>query len=178
MVITPFHYALGLLIFKVSRKKLRIDGITLGCFLPDIEVPILFTLGIYPARRILHSLIGGLLLGPLITIIMFPVYIFILKLLGYRERIKLNTNFLISVELGILSHIILDALHHPYNPLFWPLTSNSVNIFILFGNWLLASYLLHLIFVPISLIIFLVQFRRDNWDLSATLLHLIIDPKI
>ncbi|MHA1595865.1 MAG: hypothetical protein ACTSXX_14225, partial [Candidatus Baldrarchaeia archaeon] len=62
--------------------------------------------------------------------------------------------------IGALLHVFVDLFHHAYNPLLWPFTSESVDILVLFGNWRLASMVMHIIFGMLLLAIILVEWRN------------------
>ena len=133
MPLTPFHYVLAYAIRKAGRRLGRdIDmaGLAMGSFAPDLECLvfiILDRLGVLymPYHRlVLHSILGCLTLGSLAAILM--------ALAAYRlfapeglERPGLRRLYTASA-LGNLSHVLIDAVHHYYNPLFFPFTSSNV----------------------------------------------------
>jgi len=163
VVLTPFHYPLALLINKVSRNRLKLDYVVLAAFLPDIEIPILFMIQQYPPRLVLHSIIGSILFSFPAILLLWPLYRFIiLKIFGIELTIDNLQNLLIASIIGSLSHVFLDALHHNYNPLMWPLSSESVDVFVLFNDWVLASMILNIIFVIITLLIFLMIYKENK----------------
>ncbi len=163
MVLTPFHYPLAYLINKVSGNKLKLDYVTLSVFLPDIEIPILFLLGYYPYRLILHSIIGSLVFSFPTLLLLWPIYrFFILETLGIEVRLDNMYNVFIGSVIGSLSHVFLDALHHDYNPLLWPFSLQSIDAIVLFNNWRLASEILNFVFLVITLILFLDTFNKKK----------------
>jgi len=155
------------MIHKLSRGRYRLEVLTLSCFIPDIEVPILYLLGFQPARLILHSIIGTVILSPVVIMLIKPIYYRILRAMRINVNPEEVNHILEASILGSLSHVFLDALHHDYNPLLWPLTSESMDILILFGNWILATYILHAIFIFLTVILFIKAWRKSNGFLDT-----------
>jgi hypothetical protein len=142
MPITPLHYPVAWGLSKVN-KKLNFPGLIVGSFIPDIEVPILilFFDGIIPDHFILHSLIGALTIGTIIstlaTIYLYPIIvslIFRVDRAKLNEVCKLTPLLVISCMLGNIFHIFLDVPMHPYNPVLWPFVDpyEIVGILVLF----------------------------------------------
>jgi len=99
-----------------------------GSFIPDIEVPILFFFfnGILPDHYILHSLIGALTIGTIISILvvvaLYPILISIVFHLDkdkLKEKCKLTPVLVLSCMLGNVFHILLDIIMHPFNSVLW-----------------------------------------------------------
>ncbi|MHA1931382.1 MAG: DUF4184 family protein [Promethearchaeota archaeon] len=135
MPITPLHYPIAWGLSKVD-KRLNLPGLIVGSFIPDIEVPLLliFFSGVLPDHLILHSLIGAVTLGTIISILI-TVYIYpILSSLLFRldkaktkEACRLSPALLLSCILGNLFHVFLDIPMHPFNPVLWPfIDPNSI----------------------------------------------------
>ncbi|RDE12797.1 MAG: hypothetical protein C4K49_09610 [Candidatus Thorarchaeota archaeon] len=100
----------------------------MGSFIPDIEVPILwvFDRGV-PDHLILHSLLGlltlGMLLSVLITHYLYPplvANIFRVERLGLNKACSLGTALYLSCLVGLLGHLALDLPMHWFNPVLWP----------------------------------------------------------
>ena len=135
MPITPLHYPVAWGLSKLN-KKLSLPGLIVGSFMPDIEVPILFlffNVGI-DNHFILHSLIGALTLGTLLSILAtILIYPFLASLIFRVEKnkvkdvCKLNSFLVLSCMLGNVFHILLDYPMHPYSFIFWPFVDpNSI----------------------------------------------------
>jgi membrane-bound metal-dependent hydrolase YbcI (DUF457 family) len=128
---TFLHHPAAYIIYRID-KRLNLPGLIVGAMLPDLEIPfIVISLGTnVPNRMILHSLLGSATLGTLIGIIittqLYPY--FITRFFGVNEKkiknkCKFSRGLLLSVTLGAISHVLLDVLNHPYNPIFWPFQS-------------------------------------------------------
>ena len=61
----------------------------------------------------------------------------------------------VACALGNLSHVILDAFMHAYNPLFYPFTTESVNILLPMGDAWLGSVVIYPIVIVASIAILL-----------------------
>jgi len=153
MVFTLLHYAQAYLMYKASRGRLSYPGLLIGCFLPDLEIPVLIILG-YPlsyARLVLHSIIGSLMFSWIIAYFILPIHRSVIrKLVGIKPSIEVS-KYLVSVEISSLVHVLVDSLHHGYNPLLWPLTSSNITTLILFNNYELASTIMHILFLIMTI---------------------------
>jgi hypothetical protein len=128
MPITPLHYPYAWLISRLD-KRLPLPALIIGAVVPDIEVPFLeiFFDGILPDHYILHSLIGSLSIGLLITLVTLRyIYPYIMSnIFGIDktemvERCQLTRYAVIAACIGILSHLIVDYPMHAYNQILWP----------------------------------------------------------
>lgn len=176
MPVTPLHYPLAKILSKLSGKtSLILPALIVGSMVPDLEVPFIYLWsGTWNQdRMILHSLLGGLTLGTLITVLL-TVFIYS-PIIGAifpvdKKRVKEKCTFLyalvFSCLLGILSHVLLDVANHSYNPLFWPFLSLDQTpspIVSLLGGVNMASLITHGIMLTIFAVI-LVKYRHDFWQ--------------
>ena len=108
---------------------MNLPGLIVGSFIPDIEVPILFIFfhGILPYHLILHSLIGAVTIGTIIstfvTVSLYPILtskLFGLERVKVKDVCRLTPVLVLSCMLGNIFHILLDILTHPFNPILWP----------------------------------------------------------
>ncbi len=154
MVFTPLHYPQAYLLYKCCRERLSYPGLLIGSFLPDLEVPVLVMLGyeIDYARLVLHSIIGSILFSWIIGLALLPIYRFILRmLLGQNIEIDIM-KYILSVELGSIIHVLIDAMHHKYNPLLWPIMNQNIAILIPFGAQEETHIILHIVFLILTII--------------------------
>ncbi|WEU40385.1 MAG: DUF4184 family protein [Candidatus Odinarchaeum yellowstonii] len=161
MPLTPLHYPVAFILYHVSKRHLNLPVLIISSMIPDLEIPLIFFLtGGLIDRLILHSLIGGVVFGvPLTILVFYPLYkIFFKKIAGDISFNGASYKILVlSATIGVLSHTLLDSTQHPYNPLLWPISYNSFNNFILFGDLILASNLLYIIFTisTIAIIVYI-----------------------
>lgn len=128
MPVTPLHYPLAYVVSRVSRN-LSLPGLTIGSLIPDIEVPLMwfFLTGVLPDHFVLHSLVGAVTLGTMLSVIVvrlfYPVLVsrvFRIDRRALESRCVMNRTLVISCLLGVLSHLVLDYPMHWYNPILWP----------------------------------------------------------
>mgnify|MGYP000232781809 CR=1 FL=1 len=175
MVFTPLHYPQAYLLYKINRNKLSYSGLLIGSFLPDLEVPILVLLGyeIYRARLILHCIIGVILFSWAIGLMILPIYrIIVKKLIGRNISVK-YLNYIASVELSSLIHVIIDAMHHKYNPLLWPITVNNITTLIPFGKQEAMHIILHASFLILTTMCIYDMLKHNSRNLRNLIIKII-----
>jgi membrane-bound metal-dependent hydrolase YbcI (DUF457 family) len=173
--LTPLHYPLAYLIYKLGKQKLSLPALIVGSMLPDLEIPVMFLLlGPQAANRmVLHSLLGGVTIGTIIglaiTVIVYPRFtsaIFPISKLKVKEKCRFSLGLAISCIIGVLSHVLLDVTNHSYNPIFWPFLSlyqTPSPIVPLLGGLDMASLIVH--GSMIALFIALFYDKRENfWE--------------
>ena len=181
MPITPLHYPVAWGLSKVD-KRLNLPGLIVGSFIPDIEVPILFLFfseGI-DNHFILHSLIGALTIGTLIstlaTVLLYPIIaslFFQLDKVKVKEVCKLTPVLVFSCMLGNVFHILLDLPMHPYSLVLWPfvdpysIVGVLVLVFAVDGDiklgFLIANILTNLI-MGLFMVAIVIKSRRNLWE--------------
>ena len=162
---------------------MNLPGLVVGSFIPDIEVPflIIFFHSVLPDHFILHSLIGGVTIGTIIsifvTVYLYPILtslFFGLDRVKVKEVCRLTPVLVLSCMLGNLFHILLDVFMHRSNSILWPFIDPNEIVGILTlafafeGNIVLgsiyASILIHTI-MGLLWIAIIVRSRRNLWDL-------------
>jgi hypothetical protein len=175
MPVTPLHYPLAYLLKKAGKGRLSLPALTVGALLVDLENPFVYLLsGGRFDRLVLHSLVGAALVGiPLALAVLILVYrrlappIFHVDREALRRETSLSWSLVLSAFLGLESHVFLDLLHHPYNPLFYPFTLSSFKSLILFGDVHLASIIVSGVMGAALLLIVLRNIRLGHsrfWD--------------
>ena len=159
-------------LYKLNRK-LSLPGLTVGSMFPDLEIPTLSVLFGYrfPQRLILHSLLGATTIGTVFsvafTVLLYPTlssYFFKIDKVKVKERCRISLGLIFSCLLGNLSHVLLDVINHPYNPLFWPFSSLTPSpICFALGGRVNASLIVHTFLVILFVALFINQ-REDIWE--------------
>jgi hypothetical protein len=124
--------------FKWKPAAFNFFALSIGAIIPDLECPFLFPFVAdrWHARSVMHSLLGAftidLFLSVALTLWLVP---FVLKWSEARiankrlftfAGVDLRTHktgmaaLAGSALLGSVSHVLVDVLHHPYNPLTFP----------------------------------------------------------
>jgi len=179
------HYPVAWGLSKLD-KRLSLPGLIVGSFLPDIEVPFLliFFSGLLPDHLILHSLIGAVMVGTVIsifvTVYLYPIltsWLFHLDKAKIKEVCRFSPGLALSCMLGNLFHIFLDIPMHPFNPVLWPFVDpySIVGILVLVfaaegdiaRGFLHARILVNILMITIMallLTIIIVKNRKDLWE--------------
>ena len=173
MCLTPFHYGVAYLI-KRACKKLNLAGLAVGAVIPDIEAPIVLAYLIWiqgvPLQSILareidprtfyvlHVPLYGIPLATALGVVaVLTVYRFVVMRLLQMDRVPEELTFsrtlVVSVFTGVVSHHLIDALHHHYNPLLKPFYAGSVNALVLFGNQPLADLVVQTVCGVLTLVV-------------------------
>ena len=160
MTLTPLHVAF-VWVLKRRFRKLHFAALTVGAVIPDVE-PLMawifgwsmfcgwdFPCSHAPDRLVLHSIVGAITIDVVLTIIFVKIIgklgIERLGIFGF-SNVKTNTAFFVSAAIGCLSHVFVDWLHHPANPVFWP--------FLIDGSYYIDGLLLSFMAVlPASIIV-------------------------
>ena len=179
------HYPVAWGLSKLD-KRLSLPGLIVGSFLPDIEVPFLliFFSGLLPDHLILHSLIGAVTVGTIIsifvTVYLYPIltsWLFHLDKEKIKEVCRFSPSLALSCMLGNLFHIFLDIPMHPFNPVLWPfvdpysIVGILVQVFTAEGDiargFLHARILVNILMITIMgllLTIIIVKSRKNLWE--------------
>ena len=175
------HYPVAWGLSKLD-KRLNLPGLIVGSFIPDIEVPILFLFFIEGIDNhfILHSLIGALTIGTLIstlaTVLLYPIIgslLFRLDKVKVKEACKLTPVLVFSCMLGNVFHILLDLPMHPYSLVLWPFVDpyNIVGVLVLVfavDGDIKLGFLIANIFTNLIMGLFMaavvIKSRRNLWE--------------
>lgn len=166
MPVTPFHYPITYLIHKTGKNFFSLPALTVGGILPDLECPFIFLLsGGEIDRLILHSFLGAIIIGLPLSMAILLIYqrwlppIFHVDKDSMKEETSLSWKLIASALIGLESHVFIDLLHHPYNPLLYPFTTSSFNYLVLFGDVSTASMVIYIL-IGASFILLLIRELR------------------
>ena len=165
---TPFHYPIAYLMYKLDRR-LPLPALVISAMVPDLEIPVLVLIGWIHDRMVLHSIIGGILVGVPLTMVLLGVYqwliprIFSVNAERLASKCKVTKWSVWAASIGVLSHVLFDATHHEYNPLLWPITIDSINTLMPVDIYL-AIPMVYAVMGGLSLIIAVYVYSRyDNF---------------
>jgi len=143
--------------------------------LPDLEIPVMALLfGMQPSPRlVLHSLLGavtiGTLLSMLLTVLVYPRLasaIFPVSKSRVEEKCRFSRGLAFSCLLGGVSHVLLDVTNHAYNPVLWPFLGvheTPSPIVPVLGGVEMASILIHASMVVLFVGLFFGK-REHFWE--------------
>src|SRR3990170_2253509 len=160
MPYTPIHWSIAYLAREI-RPSLSLPALIVSAVVPDLEIPFIYiiTSGRL-GRLVLHSFLGAVTLATLLSVI-FTVfaysplvsYLFKLDSKIVRDRCRFSWSLVAVCLLGNLSHVLIDSLHHEYNPLLFPFTYDSFNALVLMDNWTLATVIVQLSFLALLVLL-------------------------
>jgi membrane-bound metal-dependent hydrolase YbcI (DUF457 family) len=169
MPVTPLHYSVAYLIGKV-KIGFVLPALVVGSMIPDLEVfAAIVSGGLIPPRGLMHSLVGAVtvdaFLAVLVTVFLYPLlvsWIFKLEKKDAAEKCRFSGMLLLSAFVGTLSHVLIDATNHEYNPLLFPFNSESFDALVLWGNWVLAAIIAQSVLLMVLLVIFVYEVRKGT----------------
>jgi membrane-bound metal-dependent hydrolase YbcI (DUF457 family) len=168
MPLTPLHYCAAYLINR-AKVGLVLPALVVGSVIPDVEPFISIITGgrLVPPRELMHSLLGAVtidtFLAVLVTTLLYPVlvsWIFKLEKKRVAEKCRFSGVLVFSAVVGALSHVLIDSTNHQYNPLLYPLMTESFDAFVFMNNWFLASVIVHTVLLGFLLAIFVYEIKK------------------
>lgn len=172
------HSSIAYVINKLN-PKLSLPALLIGSMIPDIEVLILyyFTNGSID-RLFFHSIIGSLTIGTIVSvgvvIFIYPSFVsFLFKIdkKYIQKKCKISKTLIGLCLIGNLSHALIDATHHSYNPLLYPIINDSVNILRISSNRVFDTLI-----VTVILSIIFLAFLANAWkDKKMFWKHMLVD---
>jgi membrane-bound metal-dependent hydrolase YbcI (DUF457 family) len=129
MPITPYHFGPSGFLGLVFKKWVDLPVFLLANVAIDIEVLIIYGLGLgWPHHRLCHTFIGGAVVGIAVAAVCFPLRGVFKKVMSVFQ-FTYNTTFvkmLIWSILGVWLHVFIDAMNHWDVKPFWPITKNPL----------------------------------------------------
>ena len=177
MPYTPIHCSVAYLATQFG-PKLSLPALLVSTMAPDLEIPFLYvaTSGHY-SRLVLHSFFGSITLATMLSVILvvfaYPSVVSFIFKIDYKT-VKAKCRFSRSIValcfMGSLSHVLIDALHHEYNPLFFPFTYISFDALVLMNDWVLASVIIPIAFLSLLVLFVVIELRKGTKDIWRRLL--------
>ena len=169
MPLTPLHTIVAYLLNRWQRK-LSLPALIVSTMAPDLEIPFIYfaTGGLY-SRLVLHSLLGAAVLGTLISVLLtvfaYPlVVLFVFRL--NKEKVKKRCSFSVMLVLcclfGTLSHVLIDSLHHSFNPLLYPFVNESFDAFVLKNDFVSPAALVSSPMLVLLILVFVWEIRKGK----------------
>ena len=117
--------------------QFSLPALLVGSMMPDVEVLAIYYLTNGAIDRLLfHSIIGAMTIGTIasvvIVVFIYPSFVSFFVRMD-KTYIKKKCSFswtLIGLCLiGNVSHVLIDATHHTFNPLMYPIFDQSIDLF-------------------------------------------------
>jgi membrane-bound metal-dependent hydrolase YbcI (DUF457 family) len=166
----PANFLHSVFPYLINKWKTQfiLPALLVGSIIPDIEViPLYYFTNGKIDRLIFHSIIGAITIGTLLTILLvmifYPIFvslIFKIRISEIKEKCHFSTMLIISSIIGNLSHVLIDATSHEYNPLLYPLSSESINFFRISDNLVFDYQIINVILVIIFILILFTTLRK------------------
>ena len=169
MPFTPIHWSIAYLARKI-RPSLSLPALIVSTATPDIEIPFIYLITSGRIDRlVLHSLLGAATLATLLSVV-FTVFAYaplvshLFKLDGktVRERCRFSLSLVLVCLLGNLSHVLIDALNHEYNPLLFPFTYTSFDAFVFVKDLRIANVIVPIAFLALLIFFVFREVRRGT----------------
>jgi len=161
MPFTLLHYVVAYLAGK-WKPRLSFPGLIVGSVSPDLDMLICQFVDSPHGRGILHSLFGvatiGTALSVFFTVYLYPTVvsrIFRIDKTVVKDRCRFSKGLLFACFVGNILHVLVDSLHHPYNPTLYPFVNESFDALVLFSNWQLATMVVQLVLFVLLVTIFM-----------------------
>lgn len=177
MPYTPIHCSIAYLA-RQFKPKLSLPAMLVSTMAPDLEIPFIYvaTSGQY-SRLVLHSFLGAVTLATSLSVILVTFaysplisYLFKIDYKTVKDRCHFSWSVVTICLVGSLSHVLIDSLHHEYNPLFYPFTYSSYDTFVLMNNWALASVIVPITFLSLLVLFVAKEIKKDTKNLWYRLL--------
>ena len=157
-------------VMKRLNPTFSLPALLVGSIMPDIEVPILYYFTNGEVDRLLfHSVIGAVTVGTFVSVgIVVFVYPSFISWLFRIDKIYIQKNCAFSGTLvglclvGNLSHVLIDALHHEFNPLLYPISVTSIDLLRISGNRIFDTGVVAGVLLVIFIAIIITSFRRGK----------------
>ena len=169
MPLTPLHTVVAYLLNRWLRK-LSLPALIVGTMVPDLEIPFIWfvTGGLYN-RLVLHSLLGAAVLGTIIAVLLtvfaYPIvisFVFRLDKEEIEEKCSFSSTLVFCCIVGSLSHVLIDSLHHDFNPLLYPFVNESFDALVLKNTFVSSTDLVSYPILTFLILIFLPELRKGQ----------------
>ena len=168
MPVTFLHCSFAYLVNKWKRH-FSLPALLVGSMVPDLEVPIIYFLNSRTIDRlVLHSVLGAATIGTAISVFLVlfiysPVVSFIFRLdqKEVKAKCRFSGTLVIASFIGVLSHVLIDATHHPYNPLLYPFVGESFDLFVITGS-VPVDFTITTLVVSAILLVFIIDFAKKG----------------
>ena len=177
MPYTPIHWSIAYLA-RAIKPQLSLPALLVSTMVPDLEIPFLYIItGGQYSRLALHSLLGAIVLAVPLSVILTVYaysptvsYVFKLNRKTILDRCRFSWSMVAVCLVGHLSHILIDSLHHEYNPILFPFTYDSFDALVLANDWMVASFIVQLSFLSLLVFFLVKEIKKGNRSIWERLL--------
>ena len=152
------------------KPQFSLPPLLVGSMLPDIEViPIYYLTNGTIDRLILHSIIGAFTIGTILSVgivlFIYPSIVshfFKIDINDIKKKCCFSITLIGLCMIGNLSHVLVDATTHEYNPLAYPISSESIDFLRISTNRNFDNIVLTVVLSIILLGIVIVSMRKGR----------------
>ena len=154
-------------LMKRLSPKFSLPALLVGSMMPDVEVPIIYFLTNGAIDRLLfHSIIGAMTIGTItsvvIVVFIYPSFVSLFFRIdkNYIKKKRSFSGTLIGLCLiGNRSHVLIDATHHTFNPILYPISDQSIDLFRFSSNRIFDTGIITVILSVIYLVYAAISLR-------------------
>lgn len=171
-MLMPANFLHPVFAYIINKWKpgFSLPALLVGSIIPDIEViPIYFFTNGEIDRLIFHSIIGAMTLGTIVSIatvmFVYPRFVslvFRIDIKDIRKKCRFSATLIGACIIGNLSHVLIDATSHEYNPLLYPIIGESVNVFRISSEVIFDRQVINLVLILLAIIILVLIRRGQN----------------
>ena len=154
------------------KPQFSLPALLVGTLLPDVEVPILYYLTDGAIDRLLfHSIIGAVTVGTIVSVIIvlilytpFVSFFFRIDQKDVKKKCRFSGTLFCLCMIGNLSHVLIDATHHEFNPLLYPIFKESFNFLRISSDQSFDARIATLVLAAIFLVFVIASFKKGAKD--------------
>jgi len=150
------------------KPQFSLPALLVGTLLPDVEVTILYYLTDGAIDRLLfHSIIGAVTVGTIVSVGIvlilyspFVSFFFRIDKKYIKKKCRFSATLVGLCLIGNLSHVLIDATHHEFNPLLYPIFKESFNFLRISGDQNFDARIVTLVLTAIFLVFVIASLRK------------------
>ena len=146
-----------------------LPALLVGGMIPDVEILIIYYLSDGAIDRLLfHSILGGITIGTLfsavIVIFIYPSFVSFFSRIDkniIQKKCAFSGTLLGLCLLGNLSHMLIDTTHHQFNPLLYPIFTESIDLLRISSSKMFYTEVVTVV-LSVIFLVFVVAFLRNG----------------
>ena len=156
--------------YLINRWKTQfsLPALLVGTLLPDVEVPLLYYITDGAIDRLLfHSIIGAVTVGTIVSVAIviilyspFVSFFFRINKKDVKKKCRFSATLVGLCMIGNLSHVLIDATHHEFNPLLYPIFKESFNVLRISGDPSFDARIVTLVLTAIFLVFVIASLKK------------------
>ena len=167
----PAMFLHSVFAYAVKRwnPSFSLPALLVGGLIPHVEILIIYYLtGGTIDRLLFHSVIGAITIGTLfsagIVVFIYPSFVsffFRIDKNIIQKNCAFSGTLLGLCLLGNLSHVLIDATHHQFNPLLYPIFTESIDLLRISSSKMFYTEVVTVV-LSVIFLVFVVVFLRNG----------------